>query len=197
MPWQSLGGEDVTQYFAELLNAYWLRPETALWRACDIRAMADFAFESPSLDLGCGDGVFSFIRAGGRLSKRFDVFQNVTAIDKFFEKVDVYDTFDASFKAEITSPPRYRIDVGLDHKENLLRKAERLGLYGELTAADANQTLPYEDGKFRSVFSNVIYWLDDPVRALSEIRRVLMPEGRACILLPNTTLRDFSFYWSF
>jgi SAM-dependent methyltransferase len=46
------------------------------------------------------------------------------------------------------------------------------------------------------VFSNVVYWLDDPVRALSEIGRVLTPDGLACVLLPNTTLRDFSFYWS-
>lgn len=47
------------------LNAYWLRPETALWRTLDVEAMRTFKVTSPSLDLGCGDGTFSFIRAGG------------------------------------------------------------------------------------------------------------------------------------
>lgn len=186
----------MNRYFTELLNAYWLRPETALWRACDIRAMSDFSFGSPSLDLGCGDGVFSFIRAGGRLSPAFDVFQNVAQVDRFFEKADVYDAFDASFRAEVVTRPEYRIDVGLDHKANLLSKAKGLGLYAELKEADANRPLPFADGTFRAVFSNVIYWLEDPLRALSEVRRVLAPGGQACVLLPNSTLRDFSFYWA-
>lgn len=47
------------------LNAYWIRPESALWRALDVRSMKNFQFESPSLDLGCGDGTFSFLRGGG------------------------------------------------------------------------------------------------------------------------------------
>lgn len=51
------------------LNAYWLRPETAMWRALDAISMNDFEFLSPSLDLGCGDGVFSFLRGGVSLKK--------------------------------------------------------------------------------------------------------------------------------
>jgi hypothetical protein len=60
--------------FHQLLNAFWLRPETAMWREVDIRAMASFEFRSPSLDLGCGDGLFSFIRAGGHFGVGFDAF---------------------------------------------------------------------------------------------------------------------------
>jgi hypothetical protein len=36
----------------ELLTIYWLRPETALWRHLDIKAMENFKFQSPSLDIG-------------------------------------------------------------------------------------------------------------------------------------------------
>ncbi len=49
----------------KFLNAFWLRPETALWRTLDVESMRDFEFVSPSLDLGCGDGTFSFVRGGG------------------------------------------------------------------------------------------------------------------------------------
>ena len=53
----------------ELLNVYWLRPETALWRAIDIEVMKNFDICGNSLDLGCGDGVWVF---GFGVYKRVD-----------------------------------------------------------------------------------------------------------------------------
>jgi len=71
------------------LNVFWLRPETALWRSLDVEAMDRFNFKSPSLDLGCGDGIFSFIRAGGSFANDFDAF-DVANLDQFFENVDIF-----------------------------------------------------------------------------------------------------------
>jgi len=178
----------------ELLSVFWLRPETALWRELDIRAMQAFEFRSPSLDLGCGDGIFSFVRAGGRFAETFDAFGAVDNLDKFFENVDVFDAFNDSLTTSIRRPPQYRIDCGFDHKQNLLRKSELLGLYGELKEGDANRKLPFPDSSFRSVFSNIVYWLEDPKFAVGEIARVLQRCGRACLMLPNSTLPEFSFY---
>ena len=177
-----------------MLNAFWLRPETALWRELDIRAMAPFAFESPSLDLGCGDGTFSFIRAGGRFDDRFDVFQTVDHLDQFFDNVDVFDAYRPPTSAVVAQPPRYEIDCGFDHKQNLLLKAGHLGLYRRLECGDAAAPLPFSDGSFGSVFSNIVYWLDDPGLVIAEISRILRPGGRACLMLPNRTLPEFSFY---
>lgn len=180
--------------FDALLSAFWLRPETALWRELDIRAMKSFAFRGPALDLGCGDGVFSFIRAGGRFDEQFDAFKAVAYLDGFFQNVDVFDAFDESLRAAVVQPPGYSIDVGFDHKDNLLRKAGRLGLYRKLILGDANDRLPFDDGSFESVFSNIVYWLDDPETTITEIARVLRPGGQACLMLPNRSLPEFSFY---
>ncbi|MDO8291981.1 MAG: class I SAM-dependent methyltransferase [Gallionella sp.] len=177
-----------------LLNVFWLRPETAMWRAIDINAMKSFNFTSPSLDLGCGDGIFSFIRAGGRFSKNFDAFQTVGSLDKFFENVDVFDASDDSPSPNVEQVPSYKIDVGFDHKKNLLSKANKLSLYKELIEGSANQPLPFEDSKFNTIFSNIVYWLDDPKFVFSEIYRVLKPGGKACLMLPNQTFPEFSFY---
>lgn len=174
-----------------LLNAYWLRPETALWRACDIKAMRGFNFSSPSLDIGCGDGVFSFIRAGGVPSEDFDVF-SVGNLDAYSSNVDVYDV-SSSIDIAISRRPTYQIDVGIDHKPNLLNRACKLGLYRKLMAADANARLPFDDDSFTSVFSNVIYWLDEPSHVLREIRRVLKPRGNVCFLLPDNTFQKVRF----
>lgn len=184
----------MTDYLRQLLNVFWLRPETAMWRACDIQAMRQFEMRGPSLDLGCGDGVFSFIRAGGQFKDEFDAFQSVGNLDKFFAKADVFDHYEKSLGNIVKKPPDYRIDVGFDHKENLLKKAADLGFYGKVVQGDGNKPLPFPDGNFQSVFSNIVYWLDEPAHVFAEIARVLKPGGKACVFLPNTTLPTFSFY---
>ena len=183
-----------TSTLNQLLNVFWLRPETALWREIDIRAMQSFSFESPSLDIGCGDGIFSFIRAGGKFSSEFDAFQAMSGLDKFFEKVDVFDAFNEKVSPAVTQVPEYQIDCAFDHKQNLLNKAAQLGLYGSLKQGDGNQSLPYLDESFNSVFSNIIYWLNEPEAVLKEVTRILKPNGRVSLMLPNHSLPEFSFY---
>ena len=187
---------DYKEIFEAFVNAYWLRPETALWRSLDVLAMQPFAFESPSVDLGCGDGVFSFIRAGGRFGPEFDVFQSTKnmSLTKYFDGEDVYDHFSDICNMVLVSKPKYNIDYGLDLKEALLRKADGLGLYRNLIQCDANQGLPFEDASISTVFSNIVYWLDDPAHIFSELSRVLKIGGRACILLPNATFGEYTFF---
>jgi len=184
----------MTTTFDALLNVFWLRPETALWRELDIRAMRTFEFRGPSLDIGCGDGIFSFIRSGGRFSDTFDAFRSMSGLDKYFENVDVFDACNPAVHPVVTVAPSYRIDVAFDHKANLLAKAGQLGLYGALKQGDGNRALPFEDERFSSVFSNILYWLDRPQDALHEIHRILRPGGQACLMLPSETFPEFSFY---
>lgn len=181
------------------LNIYWLRPETALWRTLDVEAMKGFQFASPSLDLGCGDGCFSFLRAGGTFTESFDVFMQVGNLERFFDNADVYDYFKEPEYKEggyVCQPPSYLIDVGLDHKANLLNKAKKLNLYRGLVEADANQGLPFEDESFQSVFSNIIYWLNNPPAVFREISRILKKGGMCCVMLPGPVYLDSSFYYT-
>jgi len=184
----------MTTSFKQLLNVYWLRPETALWRELDIRAMHRFEFTSPSLDLGCGDGMFSFLRSGGTVSNKFDAFRSLANLDKFFENVDIYNAYENNESSIVITPPGYQIDVAFDHKENLLKKGRQLNLYREFKVGDANRPLPFQDESFDSLFSNIVYWLDEPQAVLNEIGRILRPGGRACLMLPNRTMPEFSFY---
>lgn len=149
---------------------------------------------SPSLDLGCGDGIFSFIRAGGEFDRTFDAFRSVAQLDHFFENVDIFDSFNANLSVAVSRMPQYRIDVGFDHKISLLQKASQLGLYGALKLGDASQKLPFPDASFNSVFSNIVYWLASPAKVIAEISRILRPGGRACLMLPNITFPQYSFY---
>ena len=187
---------NLNSYFEQLLSVYWLRPETALWRSIDIVAMKDFEFRTPSLDLGCGDSIFSFIRAGGRFDITFDAFQSIGNLDSFFDKVDIFDSYDQPLSPIIRKTSDYRINYAFDHKENLLKKAKTLGLHDNFIVGDANKRLPFEDNFFNSIFSNIVYWLDDPEVTFKEIARILKPKGRCCVMLPNNTFPEFSFYFS-
>jgi len=178
----------------ELLNVYWLRPETALWRAIDIEMMKDFTVGGNSLDLGCGDGVLSFIRAGGNFDISFDDYQSVGNLDKFFENHDIHDTFKDGYAPKIVQKPKYQFSIALDHKENLLLKAKALDFYHNFITHDANKILPFNDNSFDSIFSNIVYWLNDPQKSINEISRVLTPGGKVALMLPNTTMPEFSFY---
>jgi SAM-dependent methyltransferase len=46
-------------YLTLLLDQYWFAPPVALWRAIELRMLAQEAFERPILDLGCGDGLIA------------------------------------------------------------------------------------------------------------------------------------------
>jgi SAM-dependent methyltransferase len=46
-------------YLTLLLDQYWFAPPVALWRAIELRMLAEEDFHHPILDLGCGDGLIA------------------------------------------------------------------------------------------------------------------------------------------
>jgi len=46
-------------YLSLLLDQYWFAPPVALWRAVELRTLAEEDFPRPILDLGCGDGLIA------------------------------------------------------------------------------------------------------------------------------------------
>jgi SAM-dependent methyltransferase len=169
----------------------WLRPENALWRALNCKALEDVTFSSPSLELSCGDGVFSFLLAGGNFDTSFDIFKGAGDLDNFYDNADIYDAAPSDYDPAIAARPDRTIDVGCDWKPNLLEKADSLGLYDELTEHDNNEPLPFDDDKFRTIYSNSVYWIENVDLHLSEIKRVLADDGKAILQLKTPAIRDF------
>nr|WP_245304405.1 methyltransferase domain-containing protein [Rhizobium aethiopicum] len=59
----------------------------------------------------------------------------------------------------------------------MLKKAAGFGLYAETVVGDGNEPLPFEDDSFDTIFSNIVYWLNDPASAMAELCRILRPAG--------------------
>jgi ubiquinone/menaquinone biosynthesis C-methylase UbiE len=83
-----------------------------------------------------------------------------------------------------------RRHVGLDRSRPMLRRARRhaaaRGLVLPLVRADA-LALPFRDGGLDGATGHsILYLLDDPARALAEVRRALRPGGGVAFLEPRT-----------
>lgn len=172
------------------LNAFWLRPENAVWMTLRSEALRHCAWERPSADLCCGDGLFSFLHHGGRLDPDFDVFQSGCNLQAAGSPgADIFDHAADDYRPPIAKPADLQIDDGSDHKPNLLAKARTLNLYAALTEHDHNRPLPFADGRFRTIFCNAAYWITEIDAFLSQLRRIAHPDGRVILHVKLDAMR--------
>jgi ubiquinone/menaquinone biosynthesis C-methylase UbiE len=85
--------------------------------------------------------------------------------------------------------------VGLELDTDIIRKAQRnVGHLPDVTLTQANMyTLPFPDNHFHGVIlSEILEHIDDDVRGLREVFRVLKPGGVVAITVPNA---NYPFLW--
>ena len=169
------------RYLRRFLEWNWLKPFDAVWDASVASALASIPLEEPSLDLGCGDGLFMLVASGGRVRLDYDRYTDT----HLRLRGDLYDTGASMARIDATPPERV-VTVGLDHKAGLLDKARRTATYRYLVQGDG-QALPFPDRTFATVFCNILYWLPDWRAGLQDMRRVLRDDGRLVLVVPNRT----------
>ncbi len=171
------------------LEAYWLRPECAVWDAIAAAHIGNaLAGHQDILELGIGNGFFTFLMLGGRFRPEFDWFRSVDT-NGFWNNADIYD-HDAGVGVEhsVARAPDSRIRVGLDHKPNLLAQAARLGFVDQLVAHDCNEPLPAV--QFSTAYSNMLYWLAKPMDVITNVGRALPVGGTLVTVFPNSGFFD-------
>lgn len=140
------------------LFLHWLRPERALFGAyAELHAPLDPA--GRSVELGCGDGLNTFLRLGGIPDRTFDyysVLQSDVASGEYVRGMDVYDVPVKEF-CVVQKAPMVSLQEGVDYKEQLLARARTLGVYDGVRRHDLSQPLPYADGSVDWLYSNVLY----------------------------------------
>ncbi len=175
------------------LQAYWLRPENAFWMALRSESLSQISIDSPSLDLCCGDGVFSFLHMGGEFTEEFDVFSAVDRLDDVNRtNADMFDCAPAKTAPAIMRSPHRTFNVGCDAKANLLGKAESLAIFDRLVQHDANETLPFPDGSFETIYCNAVYWIENIDGLLNELKRTVRSSGRVVLQVKLASLRDYT-----
>jgi len=176
------------------LGAYWLRPENAFWMVLRSWALDTVPIARPVLDVACGDGVFSFLHAGGRFAPEFDVFQCVDHLDRVTQDhADMFDAADDAYRPAVLVRPDDRIDCGLELKPALAFKASRLNLYNKVIQHDANKPLPLADDAFETIYCNAAYWLERVDDFLAELSRVCRPRGTIVLQVKTDAIRECTF----
>ena len=141
--------------------SYWfLSPGMGLLTYCMGLDLNEFLnWKSPSLDLNCGNGSFTFMALGGRFHPSTDY-----AITDY----------------RISEPASIHIDLGLDAVPEPLKAAEKLDFYHRLKVHDCNRLpFPAEDDYFNTIYCNALYWYQNPDQFLREVYRILAPGGEA------------------
>ncbi len=165
------GCDDVARFLAYA----WLRPESVLWDVILSRRLHALRAPSPALDFGCGDGAFQFLHLGGEFNETHDLF--CEADPAHAEGNDLYGSRQAGTQPVVAKPAAAGVRCGADANRRSLRQARRLGLYRELCVLDGNARQPWQTAAFPSAFSNILYWLVSPERALAELARAIAPGG--------------------
>jgi SAM-dependent methyltransferase len=182
-------------YLKQFLNWFWLRPENAILlplRAEKYARTLDKFDHSDSLDLSCGDGVFSFIVTGGQLSDESDMFR---AIDNSVARrgnFDAFDSYDDDYGVKVIKGSDYVYKAGTDWKQNLLSKARHLSYYGGLILHDNNNKLPFNTDSYGYVYSNSAYWVDRLEFHLGEMARITKPGGHIVLEMKTSNIKNYS-----
>ena len=164
------------------IEAYWLRPENAFWMYLRSAVLSRRALDGPMLDVACGDGVFSFLHAGGAFDPAFDVFAAVTNLDRVHDAhADMFDCSGAAYRPVVVHEPDRTIACGLDAKVSLLDRAALLELYDRLIRHDCARPLPIPNGAFQTVYCNAAYWVENIDAFLRELHRITSPGGRVIL----------------
>ncbi|GJM24607.1 MAG: hypothetical protein DHS20C16_10220 [Phycisphaerae bacterium] len=157
------------------------------------QALESHPFKGPSIDLSCGDGVFSFLHAGGDFSRDYDVFLEVGHLDDVRDAfADMFDHASGAHEPNISARPDWKIDVGTDLKPNLLLKACPLGFYESLVQHDSNLAMPFENDSFETVHCNSAYWVENIDLFMSELCRITRDDGRVLLSVKLDAMRDYT-----
>jgi len=156
------------------MEFYWMRPENGIVKYFQSESWSDIKIKSRSLDIATGDGTYLFLHSEGKFHIDFDFYVNTKSAKFSHEKfIDIYNTYSSNYKPKIIKKAKNNFDVVTDWKKGLLKKSEKLGCFKETILHDNNKLpLPFEDSEFDFVHSNALYWTNNPIKLLSEVRRV-------------------------
>ena len=177
----------------KFLYLNWLRPENVIFNVGRSFPLQKYHFESPSLDIGCGDGLFSFVTAGGTLAKEFDRFKFIIP-DGFYRNKDIHENYRKDmYEVPIIEEPHYKFDFGTDWKNAMLEKADKIGFYSKLRLHDSNKKFDFfENDFFKTIYCNIAYWLENIEGFMQEMHRILMHNG-SLYLQVITERIDFAY----
>jgi len=178
----------------DFLNMTWLRPENVVWDARASSLIGDELVHTNQniLDIGIGNGYFSFMTLGGKFKKEYDWYYNVNT-EGFLDNEDIYNTLKIkNIKDFIEKPAIKQVSLAIDHKDSLLEQVKQLNFVDRTLVHDANKNIDFSDMNIDIVYSNILYWLDKPIEVLKNIDNQLKKGSKVILVFPNENFYKFA-----
>lgn len=174
------------------LQVYWLKPFDAVNDTANALALRQFPWDEPILEVGGGDGVFSFIMHDGEFIFTDDRYDQSNPRGSG----DIFDVYGNGLPLTIKQYASRSYEVGVDLKRSHVLKCRETGVYRSLVVSPP-EPLPFASASFKTVFLYFPHGLIekrntlDYERALKEMRRVLRPDGTLLMTAVNRTIADY------
>lgn len=167
---------------------YWLKPFDAVNDTANAVSLLKFDWsKTPILEIGGGDGVFSFIMHGGKFTFSDDRYDQADP----FKSGDIYDIYRKNLSLNVKRIPRIQYDAGVDLKLSHLFKSRETGLYKNNNLISAKpESLPIKNNAFSTVFLYTFHGLTDYKKSLKEIKRIIKKDGTLLMIAVNDVVRD-------
>ncbi len=168
------------------LQVYWLKPFDAVNDAANAWALRQFPWEGPVLEVGGGDGVFSFIMHDGEFLFTDDRYDHSDP-DR---SGDIFDVYRRGFSLTTRRCASLSYEAGVDLKWTHVLKAKETKLYRSAIVSHP-QFSPFVDKSFKTIFLYFPHGMIengqilDYSQTLKEIRRIIRSDGSLLMTAVN------------
>ena len=158
------------------LNIYFLKPFDAVNDTLTASLLKEYNWTTPFVEIGSGDGMFSYIMHGGKFPLWFDRYLVVD-----LKKKDIFDTINDKPQLNLKKINNVKNLHSIDAKKSHIEKIKEIG-FAENAVLSDYETLPFEDKSFDSVFLYTPHGLKSYQLCVKECFRILKSRGRLVVL---------------
>ncbi len=160
------------------LNIYFLKPFDAVNDTLtSYLVFKKHKLEKDYLELGSGDGMYSFIMSGGKFPLNFDRY-----IDVSLKKKDIFDTHKKEIKV-YKNKNLIRPYLSIDAKKNHVKKIKEIGFSKYSQASKLENIKIKNKNKFSLIFFYTAHGLNDFKKSIKQAKKLLKKNGKILILV--------------
>ncbi len=167
------------------LNIYFLKPFDAVNDTLTASLLKDYNWETPYIEIGSGDGMFSYIMHGGKFPIWFDRYLNID-----LKKKDIFDTHQMNKNLPLKKIKNIKNLCAIDSKENHIKKIKEIG-FADKAILSKYEKLPFKNESFHSLFLYTPHGLDNYDMCIKECNRTLDKDGNMIVLNFNKSIKDY------